>query len=198
MKFSISGKSVAVEDGETQYAAWLQDGDESTWRLTEGGDALVLTIPKSDQVLHLNVAVATGEGGGSGFKAPADRVLDLRERVKGGPDRWKTTHTMEGKLGVSQFQGYALDSVPVPLTNAYNAWMRTASLAFFDDGRLAVASLSGDVWIASRIDEGLEQVTWKRFASGLYEPMGMKVVDGVLVAITRGRIMKLHDFKRGW
>ncbi|NRB73921.1 MAG: hypothetical protein HRU46_06155, partial [Verrucomicrobiales bacterium] len=28
----------------------------------------------------------------------------------------------------------------------------------------------------------------------LYEPMGMKVVDGVLVVITRGRIMKLHDF----
>ncbi len=194
MKFSISGQSVTVEDGETQYAAWLQGGRGATWRITDSGDALALTIPASDQVLHLNVAVATGEGGGSGFESPADRVFDLTARVKGGPERWKTTHTMKGKPDASHFQGYALDSVPVPLKNAYNAWLRTASLAFFDDGRLAVASLSGDVWIASGINDDLDQVTWKRFASGLYEPMGMKVVDGTLVAITRGRIMKLHDF----
>ena len=46
----------------------------STFRY-EGGDALVLTIPKSDQVLNLNVAVARVEGGGGGVGrvAPAKR-----------------------------------------------------------------------------------------------------------------------------
>jgi hypothetical protein len=72
--------------------------------------------------------------------------------------------------------------------------MRTASLAFFPDGRLAVGTLSGDIWIVSGIDEGLQAVTWQRFAAGLYEPLGMKVVDNVLTVGTRGRIVKLHDF----
>ena len=82
----------------------------------------------------------------------------------------------------------------MPLKNAYNSWMRTSSLAFFPDGRLAVGTLPGDVWIVSGINDELDKVTWQRFAAGLYEPLGMKVVDGVLTAITRGRIVKLHDY----
>jgi hypothetical protein len=72
--------------------------------------------------------------------------------------------------------------------------MRTSSLAFFPDGRLAVGTLPGDIWIVSGINDELDKVTWQRFAAGLYEPLGMKVVDGVLTAITRGRIVKLHDY----
>ena len=72
--------------------------------------------------------------------------------------------------------------------------MRTSGLAFFSDGRLAVGTLSGDIWIVSGINDDLENVTWQRFAAGLYEPMGMKVVDGILTVGCRGRIVKLHDY----
>jgi hypothetical protein len=57
-----------------------------------------------------------------------------------------------------------------------------------------VGTLPGDIWIVSGINEDLNQITWQRFAAGLYEPLGMKVVDGVLTAITRGRLVKLHDY----
>ena len=87
-----------------------------------------------------------------------------------------------------------MDSITVPLKNAYNSWMRTSSLAFFPDGRLAVGTLPGDIWIVSGINDKLDKITWQRFAAGLYEPLGMKVVDGVLTAITRGRLVKLHDY----
>ena len=194
MRYSISGRDAKVEGGGNRFVASLQGIGKADWRISESGKDLVLTVPASREATHLNVALAVADGERGGLSALQDRVLDLSERVEGGPTRWAKAHTMEGKLAVSRFQGYALDSVPVPLDNAYNSWMRTASLAFFPDGRLAVATLAGDVWIASGIDEGLGEVTWKRFAAGLYEPMGMKVVDGVLVAITRGRIMKLHDF----
>ncbi len=191
---SISEKVATAEGGASRFTAWVQGADEAKWRISESKDALVLTIPSSDEAMHLNVAMAATKSGRDTVSEPTDRCLDLSERVQGGPSRWASDHSMKGKPAVSRFQGYALDSVPVPLTNDYNSWMRTASLAFFEDGRLAVATLAGDVWIVNGIDEGLENVTWKRFAAGLYEPLGMKVVDGVLVATTRGRIMKLHDF----
>ncbi|MEC7542553.1 MAG: DUF6797 domain-containing protein [Verrucomicrobiota bacterium] len=176
--------------------AWLQTKDERVrFRSSENGK-LVLQIPPSEQPLHLNVAVTHDESDSVKEQKPSHQVVNLLERTKGGPRRWETTHTLKGRLATSTFQGYAMDSVTVPLKNAYNSWMRTSSLAFFPDGKLAVGTLPGDVWIVSGINDELDQVTWQRFAAGLYEPLGMKVVDGVLTAITRGRIVKLHDYNQ--
>lgn len=169
-----------------QFVRLNFEGESPRWRKSGKGD-LVLHIPPSDRPIHLDVAF------GESKDIPETGVVNLDEWTKEGPPRWSQTHTMKGRLSVSSFQGYALDSIPVPLKNAYNTWMRTSCLAFFPDGRLAVGTLSGDIWIVSGIDERLGEVTWKRFAAGLYEPMGMKVVDGVLTVGTRGRIVKLHD-----
>ncbi len=176
--------------------AWLQTKDERVrFRSSENGK-LVLQIPPSEQPLHLNVTVTHDESDSVKEQKPSHQVVNLLERTEGGPRRWETTHTLKGRLATSTFQGYAMDSVTVPLKNAYNSWMRTSSLAFFPDGKLAVGTLPGDVWIVSGINDKLDQVTWQRFAAGLYEPLGMKVVDGVLTAITRGRIVKLHDYNQ--
>jgi len=169
-------------------AAYVYGSESVKWRTSESGD-LVLQIPASKDPLHLDVALA-----GQAQKQPANLAIDLTQRLEGGPSRWEETHTLKGKLAVSSFQGYALDSVPVPLSNAYNTWMRTSCLTFLPGGDMAVGTLSGDIWLVSGIDESLEEVTWKRFAAGLYEPMGIKVVDGVLTVGTRGRIVKLHDY----
>ena len=174
--------------------AWLQAKDDGVqFRASENGK-LVLRIPAANKPIHLNVALAHDESDSIHDKAPTDQVINLSDKTHGGPRRWKTTHTVRGRLATSTFQGYTMDSITVPLKNAYNSWMRTSSLAFFPDGRLAVGTLPGDVWIVSGINDELDKVTWQRFAAGLYEPLGMKVVDGVLTAITRGRIVKLHDY----
>ena len=174
--------------------AWLQAKDDGVQFRASGNGKLVLQIPVSNKPIHLNVALANDESDSIHDKAPTDQVINLLNKTKGGPRRWNTTHTARGRLATSTFQGYVMDSITVPLKNAYNSWMRTSSLAFFPDGRLAVGTLPGDIWIVSGINDELDKVTWQRFAAGLYEPLGMKVVDGVLTAITRGRIVKLHDY----
>jgi len=174
--------------------AWLQTKNPGIkFRATENGK-LVLRIPASKNNLNLNIALAHDESKKVQTQNPTHEITNLPDKTKGGPRRWETTHTLKGRLATSTFQGYVMDSVTVPLKNAYNSWMRTSSLAFFPDGRLAVGTLPGDIWIVSGINEDLNQITWQRFAAGLYEPLGMKVVDGVLTAITRGRIVKLHDY----
>jgi len=189
----IEGKIATLEkQGQRRVVRLQGDADGLGWRVSEN-DELVLKIPAAEQALHFNVAMATEEAGAKSTAAPANHVVDLSQRVGGGSRRWTSIHEVKGRLATSTFQGYAMDSLSVPLKNAYNSWMRTSSLAFYPDGRLAVGTLAGDVWIVSGINDGLEKVTWQRFAAGLYEPLGMKVVDGVLTVGTRGRIVKLHD-----
>ena len=186
-----------IEDGIATIGhsiAWLQAKHDGVKFRASANGKLVLQIPASSKPIHLNVALAHDESDSIHDKAPTDQVINLLNKTKGGPRRWNTTHTVRGRLATSTFQGYVMDSITVPLKNAYNSWMRTSSLAFFPDGRLAVGTLPGDVWIVSGINDELDKVTWQRFAAGLYEPLGMKVVDGVLTAITRGRIVKLHDY----
>ncbi len=200
----IDGNKAHIDAKERRISArlWVQGSEgiisdeppeEPSWRTSKDGE-LVLQIPASKEPLNLSVVIGIEKAGTSNKWGPPVPIVDLSSKTKGGSRRWTATQKVKGKLATSTFQGYAMDSLSVPLKNAYNSWMRTSSLAFFPDGRLAVGTLAGDVWIVSGINENLGELTWQRFAAGLYEPLGMKVVDGVLTVGTRGRIVKLHDY----
>ncbi len=76
---------------------------------------------------------------------------------------------------------YVVDTIPVPEKNPYDAWIRFGGFDFFPDGKSAALSTwSGDVWVVSGIDEKLDKLTWRRFATGLFQPLGLKIVDGVV------------------
>jgi mono/diheme cytochrome c family protein len=110
----------------------------------------------------------------------------------GGPARWEGELVTQGKLG-RPLNGYALDTLTLPAENPWNAWLRTSALDFFEDGRAAVCTLGGDVWIVSGIDAELEELRWRRFAAGMFEPLGLRVVDDVVYVTCRDRITRLHD-----
>ena len=71
--------------------------------------------------------------------------------------------------------------------------MFTSGFDFLPDGRAFVCTIHGDVWLVSGIDEDLDQITWQRFATGLYHPLGLKVVDGKPIVMCRDRLTKLID-----
>src|SRR6185295_15378321 len=50
--------------------------------------------------------------------------------------------------------------------------------------------------VVSGIDEKLETLTWKRFATGLNQPMGVKIVDDTVYVIGRDQITRLHDLNK--
>ncbi|MGB8170503.1 MAG: hypothetical protein WCF18_23570, partial [Chthoniobacteraceae bacterium] len=57
----------------------------------------------------------------------------------------------------------------------------------------AVCTFHGDVFLVSGLDEKLEHVTWKRFATGLYHALGLKIVNGRIYVTCRDGIWHLHD-----
>jgi len=77
--------------------------------------------------------------------------------------------------------------------NPWHSWLRFTALYFFSDGRVAISTWNGDVWIVSGIDDKLQKLSWKRYAAGLFEPLGLKIVKDELFVACRDEIMHLHD-----
>jgi hypothetical protein len=107
--------------------------------------------------------------------AAAGTIQDLPSHCHGGPALWNEPLIAQGHRSPDH-KAYVVDTITVPEENPWHSWMRTTALDFFSDGRCAICTWSGDVWIVSGIDENLQQVKWKRFATGLYEPLGLKIV----------------------
>ncbi len=118
---------------------------------------------------------------------------DPEPLTHGGPARWTQTITTAGKLAADNAP-YVIDTLTSPDKNPYNSWIRFTGIDFFPDGhRAALCTWSGDVWVVSGIDGDLKSLTWKRFATGLNNPMGVKIIDGVVHTIDRSQITKLVD-----
>jgi mono/diheme cytochrome c family protein/glucose/arabinose dehydrogenase len=180
--------------GPITAAAVIGQTDGLRWRVE--GARLVLHLPPSDSPRSIDVLRQAGDEAAlaafQAFVATAAPAGDLLDVTRGGPNPHPQPLTLAGTLG-DPVNGYALDTLPIPSENPYGAWLRTSALAFFDDGRCAVATYTGDIWIVSGIDEGLHHVTWQRFATGLYEPFGVLVIDGLVHVTCRDGIKRLHD-----
>jgi hypothetical protein len=74
--------------------------------------------------------------------------------------------------------------------------MRLGGLDFFPDGRAAVCTWSGDVWIVSGIDDALEKISWRRYATGLFQPCGLRIVDDTVYVVARDQITRFRDLNR--
>jgi len=179
-------------------ASLLGDTQGCVWSSDEAGH-LLLSIPASSHLRNLRVVRSTLDSADDldavqqiVEAVAAATAPDLASLTDGGPLRWPETLTTTGTLG-SSINGYALDTVALPFENPWNAWMRTSALDFFADGRCVVTTHGGDVFVVSGLDDDLDRVTWKRFAAGLFEPFGVRVVDGQIYVTCHDGLKRLHD-----
>ena len=127
-------------------------------------------------------------------KAKMDKLQPLSELTKGGPAKWPKPVTTRGKLGLTP-GAYVVDTITIPEKNPWNSWIRCSGFDFFKDGKSAViCSVTGDVWIVSGIDESLKELKWRRYATGLFQPLGLKIVDDQIYVLGRDQITRFHDF----
>ncbi len=149
-----------------------------------GGSAFKLGIARTDAVSAGKVA-ALLQG------APR-----LNDAAKAGPAHWPEPVVTHGILAASSTPdgAYVQDVLTPPVPNPWNRRVRFGGLDFFSDGRRAALSTwDGDVWIVSGIDDKLEQLSWKRFASGGFETLGLKIVDDVIYTTGRDQITRYRD-----
>jgi hypothetical protein len=148
-----------------------------------------LTVPAKDKALvfALGCSLEPTAAGPATVENPT-------RLVRGGPQRNGPPLVTKGVLGKDDGKfPYVVDALTIPFENPAKSWMRTAAVDFFSDGRMAVSTLAGDVWIVDGIDKDLQNLQWTRFATGLYEPLGVKIVDDQLFVLGRDRITRLVD-----
>ncbi len=173
---------------------------ESAARMIATNGFNVLRIPASSTPLHVKVLIAHL---GSGLNAPMLSAMareslpaqDLSTLVQGGPPRWNPPLATRGKLG-SEDGPFAIDALTPPpdVSNPWHTWMRFGGFDFFKDGqRAAICTWNGDVWTVSGVEGDLAQLTWRRIASGLFQPLGVKIVDETIYVTCRDQIARLRD-----
>jgi sugar phosphate isomerase/epimerase len=104
--------------------------------------------------------------------------------------QWPAQIVTQGQLGHGH--PYAIDTLTLPLENPYRALFFTSDVDFLGPNRIAICNMHGDVWICDATDN-LAELKWKRFAAGLHQPLGLKVVEGVIHVMCRDGILALHD-----
>ena len=199
-------RTFQVEAGEQSLAVVLGDTsksklvaavkcEEAKVKVETADNLLLVRIPPLKRSIRLTVAFSAAADSNQAALAKQMNAMSLPSEIdwsRGGPRRWADVVT-SGKRAADD-SAYVVDNLTVPV-EPYQAWMRLSAIDAFDDGSLAVATLSGDVWIAT-FDDDLRKINWRRYATGLYEPLGLKVVGGVVYTRGRDRITRLHDLNQ--
>jgi len=198
-----SGKlPLAGLDGAASILAAIKDGPKGAELVPVGG-RILLRLPVLPNGASFTVALTTaGSIGGKKLEeGQFDRYFaalqsaptpDLPALIKSDTPRWGKPIVTRGTLGDAK-GAFALDSLTLPEETPYKAWMRATGIDFFPDGRAAVCTLDGDIWIVTGIDDSLAQLSWQRFATGLFEPLGLRIVEEKVYVLGRDQITRLHD-----
>ncbi len=177
-------------------AAAIVGGKGLSWEPNEEGRAL-LRVPPSKESQVFEILVGRGS-----VDCPQElrKLLDttkaperLDPLTKGGAPRWDKI--LETRFVKGKGKGaYVVDSLEIPFDNPWYSRLRFGAFDFFPDGkRAALSTWNGDVWIVDGLDRGDGKLFWKRYATGLFDALGLKIVDGKILVNGRDRITRLHD-----
>ncbi len=190
---------IELEDGKegkkTRFLA-LHDAPEGVrLTMTEKGEVL-LEVSAPIETASFEVLNARAPNGDRDIvQALLDRIEereDLKSLTQGGNAQWPKVLKRKEKTAESD-GAYVVDSIPVPQENPWHSFIRISGLDFFPDGRAAVCTMNGDVWLVRGLSSRHKMVRWKRYASGLYQPLGLAIQEGDIFVVEQGQITRLTD-----
>ncbi len=121
--------------------------------------------------------------------APPD---NLSQYTRGGPP--VESPVLEAPVLSGTGEGYTADVLALPLENPWKSRVRPTAIDFLNGGDDAViTTIDGEVWHLSGIARQSGFIKWHRIASGLFQPLGIRVVNGDIYVGSRNQIARLHD-----
>ncbi len=169
-------------------------GSARVQRRTEDGFE-VIRIPASATPLNLALIYGEAPAGTSSAASAVTTALDLRAFTRGGPAQWPAVLESPFVRGAENGP-FAVDILPPPLraTNPWKSWMRLGGHDFVPGTDAAVVcTWDGEVWRVDGIGGTAGPLKWRRIAAGLFQPLGIKVLDGVVLVNCRDQIVRLRD-----
>lgn len=168
-------------------------GGSANWHFSDNR-YLTLEFEASNEEINTSLLVWSGPS----EKLPQFQKLvtsvqskDVSYQRKENITRWdEKVYTREIKS--PDTAAYVTDQLLLPVPNPWNRNIRIIDLDFFENGRGAVVSYDGDVWLVDGI--GQEYMTWTRYASGLSEPMSLTILRDTIYVFDRMGITRFHDY----
>ncbi len=129
------------------------------------------------------------------FTWPKERTEDTARFLGKKPAADARTVTAEYRRIVSDGAFEVEEAVlPQEGKNPWNTRIRFSGIDFLSPDTAAMSSWTGDLFLADGIKGKVgESITLRRIASGLHQPLGLKVRDGQIFVGCRDQIMRPHD-----
>ncbi|MGD1890577.1 MAG: hypothetical protein ACFB15_08265, partial [Cyclobacteriaceae bacterium] len=127
------------------------------------------------------------------FASQSSSPGSLAKYTQGGkphyPQELKTTITRGQEDGA-----IAVDQLTPPFDNPWESRMKLSGIDFMDDANVAVVcTTDGDIWRIKGLTNASGQLSWKRIGSGLFQPLGIKVIDEKIYVTCRDQLVLLRD-----
>ena len=184
-----------------QFKGYYRYGHQVVLELEVHGQRLLTTVEQNPEtVTGLQQVFDFGSAKRDLLKRSSSAKLESVERdlsslTEGGPAIYRELFEVKGQLGKGDGP-YLVDQIPLPPAlekSPFKNKVRLSDFDFFEDGdRAALCTWDGDVWLLSGL-KNFETLTWKRFASGLFEPLGLRIVEDVIHVNARDGVWQLTD-----
>lgn len=118
---------------------------------------------------------------------------DLRRFTRGGPARDTDVLSTPIVRGPDR-DAYAVDVLTLPRDNPWKSRVRPSGIDFLPGGDEAVVTtVDGEVWRITGITQPHGMIRWRRIATGLFQPLGVKYHQGAIYVGCRDQIVVLRD-----
>lgn len=89
---------------------------------------------------------------------------------------------------------FAVDQLTPPYDNPWKSRMKLSGIDFMNNPNVAVlCTTDGDVWRVKGLTDGRGELRWQRIASGLFQPLGIKVLNEKIYVTCRDQLVLLRD-----
>lgn len=182
-------------NGPVAHVAYVRGPLGAGVSVASGGDGIRIETAASGQPTRWTVTLWQGAAADVPSVDAWEEGLGAAEsldRLKtAGPARWPAL-TTQGQRGADT-DILAVDTLTMPYDNPWHALLFASGVDLGPDGAAYVCTIHGDVWRVTGINASLGELKWKRYATGLFQPLGLRVREGKVLVLGRDRITRLHD-----
>jgi cytochrome c2 len=146
--------------------------------------AWAVKVPPHTQPIELCIALANGPALPDLTSQAIPTALPL--------PRWPQSVTTKVIRSTAK-DAYVVDDFTLPIDNPWRRNVRPGDIQFLGDGTGVSVTLDGDVWLIRGLHEPHGPITWRRFASGLHEPLSLAIKDEQIHVFDRNGIWRLRD-----
>ena len=164
----------------------LEGNPDTAVQLDDRGPVTFVRIAPRTQAVDFSIRLMPR---GEAASVPTtDDSLSKRSQAP----RWPEVLTTQASLSAEK-AAFVVDDIPVPMENPWRRHLRLGDIQFFQDGRAAGVTIDGDVWLIDGLSGDLDQVRWRRFASGLHEPLALAIRHEQIFVFDRNGVWRLQD-----